>query len=75
MNDCCDWHAICLNDSELVMKNNKQENVYISYCPECNTIIEYINGTVQKAEGDDLEFYKKKYQDKILKAINHVKKH
>jgi len=40
MNECCDWHGVCLNDSELVIKNNKQESVYVSYCPECNTISE-----------------------------------
>ncbi len=49
MNECCDWHGVCLNDSELVMKNNRQENIYISYCPECNSISEFFNGNVSKA--------------------------
>lgn len=74
MNECCDWHGVCLNDSELVMKNNRQENIYISYCPECNSISEFFNGNVSKAEGSDLENYKLKYQEKILKAILQNKK-
>lgn len=74
MNECCDWHGVCLNDSELVIKNNKQESVYVSYCPECNTISECFNGTVIKSEGKSLELYKSKYKEKILQAISHVKK-
>ncbi len=74
MNECCDWHGVCLNDSELVIKNNKQESVYVSYCPECNTISECFNGTVIKSEGESLELYKSKYKEKILQAISNVKK-
>lgn len=65
MNECCDWHAICLNDKEEVQVENNVVERYISYCPECNTLFEYENSQLSKIEGEKRNYYIEKYQDKI----------
>lgn len=61
MNECCDWHAVCLSENE----EYQGKSVYLSYCPECNTISVCENGIVTKVDGDEKEYYRKKYYDKI----------
>jgi hypothetical protein len=61
MNECCDWHAICLNEKEEYEGNI----VYLSYCPECNSIYESHLGKVSKVDNEFREIFLKKYEEKI----------
>lgn len=66
MYECCEWHAVGLNDTEIT----KQGAQYVSYCPECNSVSVYKDGVVKKVEGDEKQLYINKYQDKINQVIN-----
>lgn len=66
MNECCDWHAVCLNDTG----NEKEDSKYLSYCPECNSVSICEDIYVTKLEGDKKDFYMNKYKDKI-NSIRH----
>lgn len=61
MNECCDWHAVCVNENEVTQNNNK----YVSYCAECNSVSVCENNIVTKIEGEQKEFYMTTYKDKI----------
>lgn len=65
MNECCDWHGICLNENEETQVNNLIKKVYLSYCPECNSIFQCLDDKVLKIEGAEKAEYMRKYQDKI----------
>lgn len=68
MNECCDWHAICLNSDEEVVLKNTVEKIFVSYCPECNSVFECIDNKVSHIEGEKRNYYIKKYNDKIVFA-------
>lgn len=63
MDECCDWHAICLNDKELY----KDKYVYLSYCFECNSISYSENGVVTKLDSKEAEYFREKYKETIKK--------
>lgn len=74
MNECCDWHAVCLNNNEEVLIENTVVKLFVSYCPECNSVLECHNSNVSPIEGERRNYYIQKYNDKIifanLKKIN-----
>lgn len=73
MNECCDWHAVCLNDQEEVKVGNNIEKSYVSYCPECNSVLESVNDQLFQVEGDRKAYYIAKYQEKVNLAIKNNK--
>lgn len=73
MNECCDWHAITLNDKEDIVINNEKLQVYLSYCPECNNMFEYLNEKVYLVKDDRKNNYYNKYQNKLM--LDNLKKY
>lgn len=61
MNECCDWHGICLSENEMY----KGKSVYLYYCPECNSISICDNGVLTMLNSVEKELYKEKYRHKI----------
>ena len=72
MNDCCDWNAVCLNSEDII--HNGISNMYISYCPECNSINEFKDGVLKKVDAQTYALYKNKYADKIENALDLARK-
>lgn len=68
MRECCDWHGVCLNHKELLEINDKEKEVYLSYCPEYISISQSYEGVVTKLEKYKVDKYFEKYKNKIEMA-------
>lgn len=73
MNECCDWHGICLNNEEIIEVNNSVKKTYLSYCPECNSIFESDETGLRKIDGDKKFNYMQKYKSQIEDCVAKVK--
>lgn len=70
MNECCDWHAICLNDQEVIANEETIKRAYVSYCPECNNIFECDEKGLSRIEGEKRFNYFQKYKNQISEALS-----